>query len=391
MGSIGEFPDANSPELRLVVPTEEEKRQTWIQNHAEWGGALGLQDYLEREPYVASIPLSENGGLRYWILTTATGAPGSRPVLSSCETLRKRVLVTDPKTGTLREGIAYGLGSVYTSPHYRGKRYASRMLQELIPKLEKGFETIDGKHVKPIASALWSDIGKSFYAKLGWAVCPSFHVSFRVPETSQQVSNGVPTPAPDQVEVITYENLESFCKRDEELLRKQLLNNAKGARPQFAFAPDYDILRWALFRDEFIASRLFKGQELAKVKGAVAGPEGKRVWAIWARSFYNAETVDKNTMYILRLVFEDESAPREELAASFAAIMHKAQAEARLARVGKIELWNPTPAMDVLIKESGLDHDVAERENDSIPSLMWFGDGDASQVEWVANEKYCWS
>lgn len=390
MGSIGELPDANSPELRLVVPTEEEKRQTWIQNHAEWGGALGLQDYLDREPYVASIPLSENGGLRYWILTTAMGSPGSRPVLSSCETLRKKVLVTDPKTGTIREDIAYGVGSVYTSPNYRGNRYASRMLQELKPKLENGFETIDGKHAKPIASALWSDIGKSFYAKLGWDVCPSFHVSFRVPEVND-ASNGVSSSTPDQVEAITYDNLESFCKRDEELLRKQLVKNAKGGKPQLAFTPNHDLLRWALFRDEFIASRLFKGQELTKVKGAVIGPEGKHVWAIWARSFYNAEAVDKNTMYILRLVFEDESAPREELAASFAAIMHNAQAEARLARIGKIELWNPTPVMDALIKESGLDHDLAERQNDSIPSLMWFGEGDNSQVEWVANEKYCWS
>lgn len=392
MGSFGDLPDSNSPDLRLVFPTEEEKVQTWTMNHTEWGGALGLEDYLDREPYVASIPLSENGGLRYWILTTAAGTPGSRPVLSSCETLRKKVIVTDPGTGELREDVAYGVGSVYTSPRYRGNRYASRMLQELTRELERGFETMGGKHVvKPIASALWSDIGKFFYAKLGWAACSSFHINFRIPEVGQG-SNGVSLPSA-QVQPITYENLESFCKRDEELLREQLAKDAKGQVPQFAFLPDHDIMRWALFRDEFIASRLFQGQELTKVKGTVAGPEGRRVWAVWSRNFYNAgDVADKNTMYILRLVLEDETAPRGELAAAFAAVMHQAQAEARLARIGKIELWNPTPAQDALIKASGLDHDVAERQTDSIPSLMWFGEGaDAARVRWVANEKYCWS
>ncbi|KAH6659389.1 hypothetical protein BKA67DRAFT_12557 [Truncatella angustata] len=385
MGSKTELPDASSPELRLVFPTEDEKVRTWTLNHVEWGGALSLEDYLAREPFLATIPLAENGGMRYWILTDSSAAPGSRPVLASCETLRKKVLVTDPKTGEVREDIAYGIASVYTDPPYRGRRYASRMLQELGRVLGEGFEELDGQHAKPAASALWSDIGKSFYAKLGWAPCPSLHVSFAVPATAKADES-----QPDS-EIITYDNLESFCKSDEELMRKRLSGHARDGKPQIAFAPNYDIIRWHLYRGGFIADRVFKGQEQTPAKGAVAGAHGKRVWAIWTRNYRgDGEDAAKNTMYILRLVVEDESASQEELVSSFGAVMHKAQSEARQWRLGKIELWNPSPVVDVLIKKSGLDHDIIERQKDSIPSLMWYGEEDTQQVDWVANEKFCW-
>lgn len=384
MGSLTELPDAGSPDLRLVFPTEDEKLQTWTMNHVEWGGALSLEDYLVREPYLATIPMAENGGMRYWILTDSTPAGGKRPVLASVETLRKKVFVLDPKTGEVREDILYGIASVYTNPQYRGRRYASRMLEELDRTLEKGFEDIDGKFVKPAASALWSDIGKSFYAKLGWVPYPSLHVSFRVPETVADTTSST-------LDLITYENLESFCRSDEQLLRKHLLRCAQGGRPQFAFVPNYDIIRWHLYRDEFIANRVFKDKEQTPIKGVVAGLEGKRVWAIWTRNYGSiSDDPEKNTMYILRLVVEDESASQEELSSTFGAVMHKAQTEARRWRLGKIELWNPTPTIDALIRKSGLEHDVIERQKDSIPSLRWHGEHDTEQVDWVANEKFCW-
>lgn len=384
MGSLTELPDSGSPDLRLVSPTEDEKTQTWTMNHVEWGGALSLEDYLVREPYLAAIPLAENGGMRYWILTDSTPASGNRPVLASCETLRKKVLVSDPKTGEVREDIGYGIASVYTNPKLRGRRYASRMLQELGRTLGQGFEEIDGHSVKPAASALWSDIGKSFYAKLGWLPYPSLHVSFKVPKAIADHSSS-------KVDLITYDNLEAFCQLDERLLRAHLSKQDKDGRPQFAFVPNYDIIRWHLYRDEFIANRVFKDQEQTAIKGAVAGPEGKRVWAIWTRNYRGVgDDADKNTMYILRLVVEDDSVPQEELSASLAAVMHKAQTEAKQWRLGKIELWNPTPTMDALIKKSGLEHDVIERQKDSIPSLMWHGENETSEVVWVANEKFCW-
>lgn len=385
MGSISELPDAASPKLVLASPTDDEKRTTWVMNHAEWGGALGLDEYLDREPYLATIPLSENGGMRYWILTDSSVPPEGRPVLSSVETLRKRVLYTTPDSNEIKESVGYGIASVFTDPKLRGRQYASRMLNLLGPMLGEGIEEVDGKQIKPIASALWSDIGKTFYANKGWPAFPSLHVTFRAAEA---VGDHAIT---QDIGLITYQNLEDFSKLDEQLLRKHMASHARDGRPRFAFVPNYDILRWHLYRDEFIANLVFKNKVQSEVKGAVAGQEGRRVWVVWTRNYKgDGSDADKNTMYLLRLVIEDDTAPMEELVSAFGAVLHKAQAEAKQWNLAKLEMWNPSPLVEALIKKSGLYHDVVERQTDSIPSLMWYGEADSNDVEWVANEKFCW-
>ncbi|KAI0132649.1 N-acetyltransferase-like protein [Xylariales sp. AK1849] len=385
MGSVIEFPDAASPDLVLAFPTEDEKRRTWTLNYVEWGGALSMDNYLAREQYLATIPLAENGGMKYWILTDSTAPSESRPVLASCETLRKKVLVTVPGSNDVREDVVYGIGSVYTNPQFRGHRYASRMLKELGQRLGRGFEEKGGNSVKPAASALWSDIGKTFYAKMGWIPCASAHVS--LPASKQADTDSTL----QEVGEITYKNLELFSKLDESLLRKHMASHAEEGKTRFAFVPNNDILLWHLYRDDFIAKYAIKDQEPSDIKGVFAGPEGRRIWAVWTRNYQgDAIKAEKNTLYILRLVIEDDATSPEELVSSFTAVLRKAQAEARFWNLGKIELWNPTPAVDALLKNTGLEHQWVERENDSIPSLMWYGEADVNQVDWVANEKFCW-
>jgi hypothetical protein len=386
MGSTIDLPDATSPSLILTHPTGAEKHNTWTSNYVEWGGPLGLKDYLAREPYLENIPLAENGGMVHWILTDKNAPAGGRPILASCETIRKKVWATDPGKEELREGIAYGVGSVFTEPQYRGNQYASRMITELGKALELGFEESEGKIVKPIASALWSDIGKVFYAKKGWPVFASVHVAFSVPgdigksTTVQGVGD------------ITYENLDSFCRLDEELLRRQMSGLARNGKTAFAFIPNHDIFRWHLLRDDFIANRVLKDPKHPNIKGAVAGAEGKRVWAVWIRSYPgDPAKTENNTMYILRLGIENEAAPVDDLTASFSSVLRQAQVIAGQWNLGKIEIWNPTPAVNNLIEKSGYTHEVVDRDTGSIPSLRWFGECDTSKVDWVANEKYCWS
>jgi hypothetical protein len=56
-------PLASSPNLVLVHPTEAEKRQMWTLNSKNWGSALSLPDYLEREQYLTTIPATRDGGV----------------------------------------------------------------------------------------------------------------------------------------------------------------------------------------------------------------------------------------------------------------------------------------------------------------------------------------
>ncbi|KAI1401201.1 hypothetical protein F4819DRAFT_338015 [Hypoxylon fuscum] len=410
------LPEATAPSLVLAHPTEDEKRRTWTLNHKEWGGALKLEDYLVREPYLTTVPLSRDGGMTHWILTDATWTPAdkneSRPVLASCETIRKRVLVAAPGETAVRDnGVGHGLGSVFTYPEYRGNRYAGRMLNELGPIL-RSWQPGDFSP-NTVCSALWSDIGKEYYAKKGWEAFPSLHVELPVatsdPATPIASTQGKGEGGAETTP-ITYDNLEELCQRDEQLLRAQLLRTAQDTgKTSVAFAPDHDTMRWHFFRDDFIASILFKSPSQppaddtsSTIKGALAGSkEGRRVWALWARNYYGGsgappQNVDKNTLYILRLVVEPEAAAGpagdvdEDLVAAFAAVMQTALRQARRWHLGKIDLWNPSPTAKRLIERSGLDHRWVDRDTDSIPSLMWYGREDVRDVEWVANEKYCW-
>jgi hypothetical protein len=55
MGDIGQQPDT----ARLVLrhPTDNEKLATWTKNFENWGKALALQVYIERERYLSTAPL----------------------------------------------------------------------------------------------------------------------------------------------------------------------------------------------------------------------------------------------------------------------------------------------------------------------------------------------
>ncbi|KAL7628997.1 hypothetical protein AAE478_000515 [Parahypoxylon ruwenzoriense] len=430
-----ELPVATAPSLVLAHPTEAEKRRTWTLNHAEWGGALNLDEYLQREPYLTTVPLTCDGGMTHWILTdSAFAADGKekgeegegrqRPVLASCESIRKRVIVAAPGDATTHDGASFGVGSVFTYPEYRGNRYAGRMLTELGPALRTWQrEDRDGRDA--VCSALWSDIGKVFYAKMGWATYPSLHAEFVVPKMTTAEEEQEKNKEKRGVEVtpITYDNLAPLCGRDEELLRKQVLRTARETgRTSVAFAPDHDVMRWHLYREGFITTLLFKKSPSPNsptappsIKGALAETREEsgrrhRVWAIWTRNYHGssggasnpADNADKNTLYILRLVIDNGDEPgageagkaEEEvnphLLAAFTAVLRAAQREAAAWHVGKMDMWNPSATVRSLIKRSGLPHRWVDRDTDSIPSMMWYGDAAGTDVEWVANEKYCW-
>ncbi len=431
------LPDSSSETLVLTHPTDEEKRRTWTFNYREWGGALSLEQYLERERYGMTIPVARDGGMTHWILTAkpspevaAVGGGGGggggggppRPVLASCEAIRKRVLVARPsgnsvggegKDPVVEEAVSYGISSIYTYPEYRGRAYAGRMLKELVAVLktqpqrerergqqqrgknekQKGAvvvpeeegergngetgeqrETQEGwKEKKVVCSALWSDIGKVFYAKKGWHPFPSVHVSF--PAAAVSASNpaaaatvATTTGADLPTEPITFANLARFAALDEALLRRRLARAAaRTGRPALAFAPDRDALCWHLYREAFIASRVLgeknggrdgkdagaggiaaattpptpsqasstapsssregrgggggynEADEVEKgddgIRGIAAGREGRRVWAVWARNYQAAPEAGgraHNTLYILRLVVEGMDEDEEE-------------------------------------------------------------------------------
>ena len=102
-----------------------------------------------------SQAFTKDGGITFWILVDSTLPPNERPVLGSCESLRKRALVA--RCGKLEEVVSHGIGSVFCNPDYRGRGYAQRMMEELGKKLET-WNQENGKMTD--FTVLYSDIGK---------------------------------------------------------------------------------------------------------------------------------------------------------------------------------------------------------------------------------------
>jgi GNAT superfamily N-acetyltransferase len=377
------LPSASSPTLILTQATASERERIWSLTHRQWGGILSHEQYIAREAYLRNVPLQKNDGITHWILTDSTLPPDQRPILSSCDTYRKRALSCTP-SGVVTDGIAHGIGAVFTDPQYRGKGYASRMLKELGPVL-KTWQAGHGR--ESLFSVLYSDIGKSFYAKSGWAAFPSSHLAFPLepPHGASAPQNGSADADAAAATPIGYHEPAELCAVDERLLREALPRRAaETGRTAVALVPDLDSVLWHLMREDFIVKHVF-GRTPA-VKGAVYGDRGRRVWAVWTRAYYG----EVGTLHFLRFVLEDEGAPEEDNARGVAAVVRVALAQAAEWRCREVQTWNPSPKLKALVEKSGLKCELVDRDSDSIASLMWYGEGTMQDVDWFYNEKFGW-
>lgn len=398
MGSTAQtLPSADSPDLVLAESTKAELLHVWSLHHPMWGPALKIEDYLAREEFLMTVPLAKNGGVTHWILTDKNGAPDNRPIYASCESLRKRALASrlGPNGPVVQDGIAHGIASVFTNPTYRGKGYASRMMSDLGPKLKEWSEgrkePKDGEEetviTQSLFSVLYSDIGKTFYAKNGWAAFDSTHLCFK----PVKASSGVPS---SKAKLLGYHDIAVLCHLDEKLLRGTVAQRAtqlpsSGKQACAALMPELDQFLWHLMREDFMTKHIFG--KTPTIRGALFGEPGKRIWAVWTRGYYGGlEKIEGNTFHILRFAVEDESCDEDYIVEGFKAIIEIAQDEAAQWRSFDIQMWNPSPLLKNAAKKSGLEYELVDREKESIASLMWYGDEPTSTVDWVSNEKYAW-
>ncbi|KAF2813304.1 uncharacterized protein BDZ99DRAFT_438365 [Mytilinidion resinicola] len=391
------LPAGNCPTLGLVHPTAEEKLAQFKANGVEWRGALSLETYLRREEVLANQNQTKNGGITYWALVDT--AAEKRVVLCGCETYRKKALVA--RNGKVEETISHGIGSVFCPPAMRGNRYAQRMMQE-VGKALRTWQTGDKES---LFSVLYSDIGKSFYSRLGWEPFNSAHISVPARTAKELPTDGLPTTRP-----LYEKDLAELCRIDEAIIRKTLESRSSNSKIAVALVPDINTIQWHHAREDFVGNELHG--KSPEIKGAIVGTEeGKRIWTIWTRMWYNNDPTasENNTLHILRLVIEEQgelslesqgahnptngsnSTPKH--AAAVAALLLMAQEEARKWNMAELEAWNPSPAMVFAAQMLDPDAEVVNRDKESIASLKWNLPHEhpvADSIDWIGNEKYGW-
>ena len=388
-----DLPDSSSPDLHLSHPTPGEYVKIWTKTSASWRDSLTHEDYLQESLFLTTVPLARDGGMTTWILVDKKLPQDHRPILCSCESFLNRSLRSDAD-GEVEDVVVHGIASVFCPPEYRRRGYAARFMTEIA----KTLYIWHSDQAKVVGSVLYSDIGKTYYAKLGWQPNrTNWHVDFPPMKISK---------SPLTQELVE-DDLAELCKRDEAIIRASMAKLADGVNKHITILPDLDHMLWHIEKEKFATERLFG--KIPRAKGAIAGPSGNQVWAIWTHRYYghpNAKSPG-NVLYILRLVVEgDESANKppstgdkylqttlpDIQTSSLIAVLQHAQAEAAEWRLDQVKLWEPSPWVQHVITESKIHHCVVEREEDSIASGMWYdGKGELGTPSvWINNEHYAW-
>ncbi|MBS2026402.1 MAG: GNAT family N-acetyltransferase [Deltaproteobacteria bacterium] len=121
-----------------------------------WGQRLTPEQYLERERRLRAQAWAATA-MRTWLLVE------EREVLASCETFAMGARFRGEKR------VVEGVASVFVEERLRGKRYASAIFEKLLPRL---------RDEGALASILFSDVGESIYARVGYAARPALERLF---------------------------------------------------------------------------------------------------------------------------------------------------------------------------------------------------------------------
>jgi hypothetical protein len=254
----------------------------------------------------------------------------------------------------------------------------------MMQELSKALRTDQGK--ESLFSVLFSDIGKKFYAEHGWEPFNSTHISIPV-GTPDETAPNLPT-----ARALYEKDLEGLCKDDEQLIRKELAVRSKGCNTAVALIPDVETIRWHHAREDFVGNEL--NGFAPNIKGAIVGQgAGNRAWCYFNRVWCNPNPADikGNTLHVLRLVVEKPFVVSPESA--IAALLKEALRQAKLCRMEKVEIWNPSEETVAAAQKILPGAKVIDRDLESITSLKWFPRHDNSMVDkidWVSNEKYGW-
>jgi GNAT superfamily N-acetyltransferase len=396
MGSVAlprdeDLPRADSPHLILAQSTPEEYLQTIRLNSVAWRGLVTLDQYIERERRLSTQNLTKDGALTSWILVDGRQQPNARLILSSCETYRKPAYLA--YQGKVEDIICHGIGSVFARAEFRGRGYAGRMMEEVAKKLDT-WQSENQPRKQGVFSVLFSDIGKKFYTRYGWKPFESSHMSLP-PLSEKHFQTSLELAKLPVAKTLTAEDVyESMCGEIVERKNRNFLQvvSQKSPGAKVSIAPDYDHLLWHWAREQFYqdAGILEKVQPQGQLRGA--GVDHHHVYCAWTRKIGDSPT--SNTLYILRLIYDEPSSPPEELATieAVAAVLRRAQLEAYNLKMSNVEFWNPSPLTQKAAKLLDPNVQVVHRDGTSISSLKWNGasQGLGDDVEWLWNEKYSW-
>ncbi|KAK3902293.1 lysine acetyltransferase [Staphylotrichum tortipilum] len=375
--------------------TEEQRELAWELSTQGWDSDIPVDDYIEREEYLAQLELNRDGRTQHWVLALK-GYP--RQVIASCQSTRRPVLISDGSGRPARQGNAYSVSHVYTSSPYRRQGMAAYLLCRLQEQMDRDSD----------CSVLYSDSGRKYYESLGWHPIASHQATLTLITPSPQ---GAPTPSTQPRTVPIQESeLPDLCQRDQLRLTKTFNCLPADGKAHFALLPTYPEISWHLARsddtdgtgdtnDTNDSNGNTPPTPPTPTPGAIT--LNRRTWIYWAHDWR------EKRLRVLRIprACDDESeeeraglvAPRGQDEGDVKALLEAALGEAARCGLRKVVVWNPDDAVRAACKAVSNAHPkkvkvVFEgRVHGGIPSLRWKGGRrKVSEVVWEENYGYCW-
>lgn len=152
--------DLDLGKLVFQEATHEQKIQSWRNNSDSWAGKMTVDQYIGQQARNGNRTITRNGGIRYWVLTSADG----EEVYCSGETVRKPLAALVPsRNGSssasenrqfFRQG-SWGVGGVFTPVRYRRRGLTSMLMRCIREWIDSQAAT----SAMSTFSALWSAVG----------------------------------------------------------------------------------------------------------------------------------------------------------------------------------------------------------------------------------------
>ncbi len=155
--------ETSAAELVVLQPDSAHDAARLAQLATHWHDGLSAAQLAERERLLRTGDAwtRGSGNLTLFALLSPAAEGAQKEVLASCEVWRMQAACrdTEPADGALRSGVVFGVASVFTPQHHRGKGFASELLRRVRTRL--GAETCFGMH-------LMCEVKPDIYARLGF-------------------------------------------------------------------------------------------------------------------------------------------------------------------------------------------------------------------------------
>ncbi|KAI8827079.1 uncharacterized protein EV422DRAFT_24556 [Fimicolochytrium jonesii] len=358
------------PSLILLPATPDHRPLLAANHHAQWGGPkLTLDQYQAKEAELRNTAYCKER-LRDWVLVDEED---KETILSSCQTLTLPAVLATPSS-PIQHRSTLAIASVHTPHSQRGHGYATTMMKQVMSSLA---QTEAGTG----ASTLYSDIGRSFYARLGWPVTGSCTQGIvEVAHAANGDSSG------GLVQNITAETLPRFLDLAVKGIETQVREAATDGKTGFAVLPAADFFEYFQTHARESAVHIRPDIHTAafdNLGGAISvEKEEDSPFLLW---FPN---ISEEKLYIL-LIHSPPKSTNTTTPPPTHRLLYAAIAHARHLGLAKVVVWQPEdcgvetfPGMQVSARETSLSSLAIVRGA--------CAGSEGGEVVWAKNEKYAW-